>query len=122
MTEEALAAVEARAAAATPGPWGALDLGWPDRMIPICPGSDVGRGVLAYVGQRGQPNMANATFIACARADIPTLVAEVRRLRAIAELARLVCEALAEEQPMLPVDTSYAAAELAAALEQETER
>lgn len=57
MTEDELAAIEARANAATPGLWN-----WVWRMLDLA-----------------EPDMM---FIERARADVPVLVAEVRRLRA----------------------------------------
>lgn len=83
-----LAAIEARANAATPGPWQRDEryvVGGED-----IPGSRPGGEVIA----QAQPTLsawreyelsqrvANAEFIAHAREDVPALVAEVRRLRA----------------------------------------
>jgi hypothetical protein len=70
MTDEELTGIEARANAATPGPWEAQHsyddcwwLGGPEANGPdMLPQGD-------------------AEFIAHARADVPALVAEVRRLR-----------------------------------------
>jgi hypothetical protein len=80
-----LDAIEARANAATPGPWvigdGHFDNlnpddDWPVRGadgIPLCTSPDD--------GVRGGHLKADAEFIANARGDVPVLVAEVRRLR-----------------------------------------
>lgn len=71
MTEEELTAIEARAAAATAGPWVAshrYNICW-DVDGPDANGPDM------------MPK-GDAQFIAAARVDVPALVAEVRRLRA----------------------------------------
>lgn len=83
MTDTELAEIEARANAATPGPWRVGhaetwhvfgDVGNPELMAPAC-----GRVLLrANEHYRHGHDMA---FIAHARADVPALVAEVRRLR-----------------------------------------
>jgi hypothetical protein len=78
-----LDAIEARAAAATPGPWttssewsvrtGARD----DELVACVQYKDHGR---------------DAAFIAAARTDVPALVAECRALRAVADAARTLRE------------------------------
>lgn len=90
LTESELAAIEARAAAALPGPWeasiegrdhdsgddvivtGGHDNNAPDMYI-----------TLSYWGPEPVriPEPADWDFIAHARQDVPRLVAEVRRLR-----------------------------------------
>jgi len=84
MTPEELAAIRARAEAATPGPW----RGVPGRYI--LP-DDWNHRYTAHQVIEGciyNPNAENDhAFIAHAREDIPALVAEVERLQA--ELARL---------------------------------
>jgi hypothetical protein len=78
MTDEQLAAIRARCEAATGGPW------------------EVGHKCEIYtrhyqvgpIGDFWEP--ADARFTAHAREDIPALLAEVERLRADAELGRLV--------------------------------
>lgn len=87
MTEQELAAIEARATAATPGPWTASH-----RHVHGTPDNDEQSGLgLEIEGPpqasgRGQfARGADATFIAAAREDVPALVAEVRRLRALLE-------------------------------------
>jgi hypothetical protein len=67
MTEDELTAIEARANAATPGPWK------DNRAAGIS--GDGGEPVI------GLP--CNVDFVINARTDIPALVAEVRRLRGI---------------------------------------
>jgi hypothetical protein len=87
MSEEQLAAIEARANAATPGPWrfddkrgklvpgtGDLTLGYPILTI---------QGGAYPTGYNGIPE--DQEFIASAREDVPALVAEVRRLRATSQ-------------------------------------
>jgi hypothetical protein len=78
-TELDLDAIEARANAATEGPWVAHPDGlvWTERPIPGDPVS-------------GSTEVEDAEFIAAARADVPALVAEVRRLRAELEQARQI--------------------------------
>lgn len=81
-----LDAIEARAEAATPGPWGTVDDGslmapyvsvaCDDGPIITCPECHTAGG-----GRR-----ADAKFIARTRTDVPALVAEVRRLRAMLDL------------------------------------
>lgn len=66
-----LDAIEARANAATEGPWTAYPDGFVWTKQPIL-GDPVS----------GSVELADAQFIAAARQDVPALVAEVRRLRA----------------------------------------
>lgn len=76
-----LDAIQARIAAATPGPWaesGIGDYGWGV-------GSPAEHIVEADDSEQGR---ANAAFIAHARTDVERLVAEVRRLRALADRTR----------------------------------
>lgn len=86
MTKEELDACEARANAATPGPWEA--------------GAKITKRV--YIASSlhriaDTLSTADATFIAAARTDVPTLVARVRDLEA--QLARE--RAFREEQRSL---------------------
>lgn len=101
MTEQQLAAIEARANAATAGPWRA-DVGFstipdgpPEGVAVWCqtPGSE-GDAVVADLGDYTD-GPANGAFIANAREDVPALVAEVRRLRADVAERRLQAETLA---------------------------
>src|SRR5947207_15912769 len=85
LTDAELNAMEARAAAATPGPWQSFvegrDFSGGDDVI--CTG---GRDLyVRHSPWRDQPvgpaDAADLDFIAAARQDIPRLVREVRRLR-----------------------------------------
>lgn len=83
LTDEELAAMKARADAATPGPWRTWrgDVG--DRyevIISQLLGSN-GREVMHLSGGFGHPNADDTAFIAHARDDVPRLIAEVERLR-----------------------------------------
>jgi len=91
MTDDELQAIQARADAATPGPWGYMFLGGEYHVCPESTLTAVGSGLrLAHVLENfdrrteGYDPAAepNAEFIANARSDIPALLAEVRRLRA----------------------------------------
>lgn len=75
--EPDLGAIEARANAATPGPWG-YDL---NGYIAPDLGDEWGGTVAKVLGKGGQFDK-DGEFIAHARTDIPALLAEVRRLRA----------------------------------------
>ena len=88
MTEWELAEIEARAQAATVGPWETkrAAIGTDVGIVAAIHGS---RHVLAEVWSQvdalppdEQRAFSDARFIAHARADVPKLVAEVRRLRA----------------------------------------
>jgi hypothetical protein len=74
MTEERLKEIEARAAAATPGPWG-MDPpeGWMKRLEIDSPGVFVDYDDVDHKQQE-----ANAVFIIHARYDIPALCAALR--------------------------------------------
>lgn len=76
LTNEDLDAIEARANAATEGPWAA------DRLEGNLD------SLYSRVAEVGMWLEADAEFIAHARADVPALVAEVRRLRAAEERVR----------------------------------
>ncbi len=93
MTDEELDAIEARANVATPGPWAwdqhgdlrsttATDPDWWDSET-------TAPFVTVIVTDTGAypPRGATAEFIAAARTDVPTLVAEVRRLRALLKMS-----------------------------------
>lgn len=91
MSDDRLAEIEAREAAATPGPWHRLDFAHDANDVWIGPSF---RNVIAQVVP--DDASADAAFIAHAREDVPWLLAEVRRLRAIEAAARDVldcCEA-----------------------------
>jgi hypothetical protein len=70
LTDDELAAIEARCEAATAGPWDC------DEHTMLIYARD--EGVVAVVDH----HRANVSFIAAARSDVPALLAEVRRLRA----------------------------------------
>ena len=70
-----LDAIQARADAATPGPWFAHE-DWPGRVFAE---SEFNAHVARVTGSNPEPN---ERFIAAARTDVPALLAEVRRLRA----------------------------------------
>lgn len=75
MTEDELRVIEARAEAATPGPW---------EMEVDDPYVIWGPDDLRIVSFKGSTIIGfedNAPFVAHAREDIPALIAEVRRLR-----------------------------------------
>lgn len=74
LTEEQLAAIKARAEAATPGAWGIEHV---ERRI--WAGNE---RVCFLFGQDRRQNENNGVFIAHAREDVPALLAEVERLRA----------------------------------------
>lgn len=98
LSDEELAAIEARAASATPGPWKSeLDIFDPEGQAIVACFSDEGINVLgmletderaptgplddAWERARASQEMKDATFCAHAREDIPRLLAEIRRLR-----------------------------------------
>ena len=94
MTEDELAAAEARAAAATPGPWERCDAGtWQHgryrrtEVFVRRPDDDVAIASDILDPESDEVSDANADFIAHARTDVPALVAEVRRLRAVVDEA-----------------------------------
>jgi hypothetical protein len=96
MTEQELAAIEARVAAASAGPWRSR---WRElaetqhedtESIVVTPdfdrpgsheGNRVVVGLLWHDGHHAAVTEDNAEFIAAARQDVPALLAEVRRLR-----------------------------------------
>ncbi len=82
MTDEELDAIEARAAAATPGPWeptrdGSLVMDSETDLFHVFPHTRGPDDPLDFSVQK-----PNAAFIAHAREDVPNLVAEVRMMRA----------------------------------------
>jgi hypothetical protein len=84
MSELNLDAIEARANAATEGPWRVDQSGWgvndANDMLVV---ADLGAWLEA-----GGANLKVATFIAAARSDVPALVAHVRELEAVVERVR----------------------------------
>lgn len=91
MTDEELGAIEARAGAATPGPWGYYGDTHPAWAAGHAGSYVYSRSAPVKVCQLADPWQHNpnkaidAAFIASARADVPALVAEVRRLHAVRE-------------------------------------
>jgi len=79
LSDEELREIEQRADAATPGPWTPE----PEPCGPWrvrCPDAEFDYRVLLSMNA-GYPCAADLAFIAAVRADVPALVAEVRRLR-----------------------------------------
>ena len=74
MTPEELAAIEARANAATPGPWRRMEH---SEVVDASDGTVIADVTEDIIGKR---RLTNLDFIAAARTDIPRLIAEVRRL------------------------------------------
>lgn len=84
LTDARLAEIEARASAATVGPWAARKT---DHNAPwfieagLTEDDDEGALVAEVFGNYGGALEATATFVAAARQDVPALCAEVRALR-----------------------------------------
>ena len=112
-----LDAIEARAEAATPGPWTAR---LRDDMWEINDGS--GSNFVSIVescwlpddcdaGQYGGiPDVDDARFIAHAHADIPALVAELRAAREVVEAAQANADTWDEHYHQRPVDRNLVGA------------
>ena len=92
MTDKRLADIEARAEAATPGPWRAStgrtydpSTGRVTSVEHWISRGDDDVGITGDVSdsRTGTPSEPTALFIAHARTDVPDLIAEVRRLRAV---------------------------------------
>jgi hypothetical protein len=87
VTPEELAAIKARAEAATPGPWGTNEFlyapgEWSMAIAPVNGhGGWIGGGVAVAFPHEDGHQAQDATFIAASREDVPALVAEVERLR-----------------------------------------
>ena len=84
MTDEELDAIEARANAATPGPWRSDVGSGANRLRLWVPGGMLIADSYPPKPHRArdeQQGKADYGFIAGARTDVPALVAEVRRLR-----------------------------------------
>ena len=77
MTEDELNEIEVRANAATPGPWKAGLYG----SVTVNNGLKILNTNYSSYNSHGG-NCPDAEFIACAREDVPALIAEVRRLKA----------------------------------------
>jgi protein-S-isoprenylcysteine O-methyltransferase Ste14 len=95
MTVDWLAEIEARANAATPGPWADTPDGSYRSVVTATVRDPMYLGDETWVVSVLGPAMkmpqarANAVFMAHARADVPELVAEVRRLREAVMLMHL---------------------------------
>ncbi len=90
MTDKELKAIEARANAATVGPWNTgEEESNPGRCRGIWPGDEEHLEIVTTDSGVYGPKMPDAIFIAAARSDVPALVAEVRRLRAEVERLEL---------------------------------
>jgi hypothetical protein len=103
LTEPELCAIEARAAAATPGPW-IWDRSSDDwnhvLALRDCDAREADVLLCTGDGERawGIITPADADFIAAARADVPSLVAEVRRVVAQRDRLAAAAEALQEHR------------------------
>lgn len=95
MDDEKLASIEARATAATEWAFDECDLrlDGSDGSTFALQGAMLGQ-TLVTLGDTYEGCNEDWTFLAHARADVPALVAEVRRLRAIIDSAERVCEAV----------------------------
>jgi hypothetical protein len=89
VTNEELEAIEARANAATPGPWYVVYEGSSDWEVLTDALRDADGNSLEFrissSHRHRAPDCPDAAFIAKAREDVPALIAEVRRLRADAD-------------------------------------
>jgi hypothetical protein len=81
MTEDELLAIEARANAATPGPWEVEQKGCTVLRAPNGPPADQSLMGDEQYYPWTPDRIEDWQFIASARTDVPALVAEVRRLR-----------------------------------------
>jgi hypothetical protein len=95
-----LEAIEARAAAANPGPWTtvlpSIELGYTDgHTLVDGEGCHFGELAPAEDDPPGGHRNSNAAFAAAARTDVPALVAALRRERARCAELRAACVALA---------------------------
>lgn len=84
MRDEELDEIEARCAAATPGPW----TSWVEGRDHSAGSSFIRTGDLSDSGEDIElsgATVADQDFIAQARQDVPRLLAEVRRLRRLLE-------------------------------------
>jgi hypothetical protein len=108
MPDEQLDAIEKRANAATEGAWSAADEhGLMSGAMPawcVSRLDAVGRyrGDVAYLPQRDGVEQPDAEFIAHAREDVPALIAEVRRLRALSAHPAEEAVTTVEELDALP--------------------
>jgi hypothetical protein len=106
MTEEELNAIEARANAATPGPWGEQDeriVSWqnPDEATWICDCSET------------EGSGDDMPFIAHARNDVPALMAHIRELKRMFASESFKCTVCGNVVEELHKEITEAYAELA---------
>ena len=100
MTAADLDAIEQRAHAATEGPWEASAHDHAAGDVPILDRTGHYLVICPDCGVRGGYERADAEFIAHARSDVPALLAEVRRLRAMEQRVREYARHLA--RPFAP--------------------
>lgn len=93
LTPDQLAAIEARANAATPGPWRSMVIDADNATV--WAGGNTARTSyrIARVDCRAADNVE---FVAAAREDVPALLAEVKRLTALLDNAEQQLRYLAE--------------------------
>ena len=113
MTPERLAEIEARANAATEGPWEAdgteITQHWtrPQPWVTVA-SNEVACMAYCYGGSgRGIERETDAEFIAHARTDVPALLVEVRRLQAAVERVRALHQDEGPSQGFFPGDRGY---------------
>ena len=85
LTDAELDAIEARVEAATPGPWTSayhFCSPYKKQELRMLFGSD-GRSLVRGARNYAMLTTTDAHFVTAARTDVPRLVAEVRRLRAL---------------------------------------
>lgn len=99
LTDAELSAIDARANAATPGPWAAEPYQLPPGRTRA--GSPQGRVHADWFPIAAHVFLCDGAFIAAAREDVPRLLAEVQRLRARAEAAEQEREALRFKRDVL---------------------
>lgn len=95
---DALAAIRARAAAATPGPWIGRGFGPNDTFVRITQRDGWPDDPVCDVGHNVTNRDADATFIAASRTDVPALLARIDALHAAhaAAIAAARADALRE--------------------------
>jgi hypothetical protein len=104
LTVERLADIRQRADAATPGPWLVED---DHRDLNRWVTSESGT-LEANFGYLGNRNQDDARFTAHAREDIPALLAEIERLRAVEAAARAFADEMADYCSPHGVAANYA--------------
>lgn len=109
MTNDELSAIEARAHAATPGPWrhGTLE-----KYHVFCTGTGWAvpdERVLLRMNHHFSPDM-DARFIAHARTDVPALCAELRTTRERLATAEALLRKWLYSDPVLDTEEYFAAA------------